>query len=250
MQLFAGLTTTSACDIAWNQQPNLLPPAGGWRGSTIGRDPLNMGGTLGDEQDPAAWEAKYGKPLHILRLFLGKGASLTDGQVAWTRKGGILFISVTNLWDVWGDVGLVDMDSHIDSLVGLFKLVAPAQMWITLRYEPALYAVETQSGGVTNTNGKYYGTPAEYRAMWHYVQDHFDAAGVTNAVWVMDYSTAAHDATYHPLMAALWPADVTHPVHWLVRAPRVEPQHAARTHAAPMHTLHLHICSNMHMHAM
>ena len=64
-------------------------------------------------------------------------------------------------------------------------------------------------------SSSYYGSPDEYKAYWNHVQDRFAASGVTNAVWVVDWS-ANGGATpeYHPLLAALWPGDDR--VDWLL----------------------------------
>ena len=38
---------------------------------------------------------------------------------------------------------------------------------------------------------------------WRYVHDYFAAAGVTNAVWAMDFSASAAWEEWHPLFAAM-----------------------------------------------
>ena len=49
------------CELPWNQREKLEPPEGtGWRGSTLGTDKLELGGTFSDMQDPEEYEAKYG----------------------------------------------------------------------------------------------------------------------------------------------------------------------------------------------
>ena len=50
--------------------------------------------------------------------------------------------------------------------------------------------------------------------MWESFQSGFKAEGVDNVVWVMDYSTHAAHLDYHPLLAALWPANVK--IDWLL----------------------------------
>ena len=49
------------CEVPWNQRERLEPPPGtGWRGSTLGTDKLELGGTFSDLQDPEEYEWKYG----------------------------------------------------------------------------------------------------------------------------------------------------------------------------------------------
>ena len=128
--------------------PPLEPPPGtGWRGSTLGTDKLELGGTFSDEQDPEEYARKYGYPLHILRVFKGRGnAQLNDAQLDWVKnKGGIIFYSVYKTYNDWANVGDPAYDWAIDAYVAQFKAVAPAKMWICLRFEPGLY---TNAAGV------------------------------------------------------------------------------------------------------
>ena len=48
-----------------------------------------------------------------------------------------------------------------------------------------------EAGAVSDSNGKFWGTPAEYRGMWRRTRQLFDAANVSNVVWAMDYSVQA-----------------------------------------------------------
>ena len=206
------------CDQLPNQREGLLPVGGGWRGSTYGwhystPDPETYRAPL------YGYNAKYGSDLQVLRLFKGPGnAGLTDDELAWVRHGGIIFYSIYGS-DKYSDLLNGDKDWAVDGYINTFKSIAPAKMFITLRYEPELYAVNEsatgEAGTVENTNDKYYGTPAEYRAWWSRVWNQFRDAGVTNAVWAIDYSTRAGvEPEYHPLLAALWPEEGQ--VDWLL----------------------------------
>ena len=204
------------CELPWNQRERLEPPEGtGWRGSTLGTDKLELGGTFSDEQDPEEYEWEYGYPLHIYRGFYGRGnAHISDSQKAWIKdKGGILFYSVYKTYNDWANVGDPQYDWVIDSYIDVFNEVYPAKMWICLRYEPGLY---TSSDDYNTTSDKYKGTVDDYKKMWHYIMDRFKAKGVTNAVWAMDFSTEANFEYMQPHMAALWPGDADHTIDWLL----------------------------------
>ena len=60
--------------------------------------------------------------------------------------------------------------------------IAPAKMFICMRYEPELYAVNGtgtgEAGTIDRTNAKFWGSPAHYRGMWARTRALFDAAGV------------------------------------------------------------------------
>ena len=200
------------CDLLPNQQPNLIPPAGGWRGSTAGWGGEDASLNL----DPNYYAEKYGSPLHIMRIFQGANyASITDLEKSWAANGGILWYGVAE--SDWAGMASGELDSSIQKYINAALSVAPAKLFMCFRFEPELYAVNVtgtgEAGTVSNTNDKYYGTPAEYRGMWARTRQLFDAAGVMNVVWAMDYSVQATDPVYHPLLAALWPGDDM--VDWL-----------------------------------
>ena len=194
----------------------LVPPEGsGWRGSTGG-----WGQTGSSAEDPDSFAAKYGEPLHVKRGFYGVGnQALTAEERDWIARGGILYFSVYE--KRYTEVVAGKYDWAIDSWIKkVFLDLAPANIFITLRFEPDLYACEPNDDGSRGTctgergdvrshvAGKYYGTPAEYRAYWRYIWQRFRDAGVTNAIWAMDYSVeGATVDTFWPLCAALWPGD-------------------------------------------
>lgn len=124
---------STPCSLPWNLRERLEPPEGtGWRGSTLGVDKLELGGTFSDMQDPEEYEWKYGVPLHIFRVFKGRGnAKLNDLQVTWAKThGGIIFYSVYKTYDDWADVGNPKYDWVIDQYIEQFNKVYPAKMWI------------------------------------------------------------------------------------------------------------------------
>ena len=179
-----------------------------------------LGYSTSADSDPKTFEIKYGKPLHVYRIFKGRGnAGFPDEEAfaSWIKAGGIVFYSIYE--NVYSDIVSGNIDWAIEAWANKFKEVAPAKMFICMRYEPDLYAVETTSSGqfgnVSNINEKFYFTPAEYRALWRYVWNFFQAQGVTNAVWAMDFSVEGSTVDkYLPLVAALWPGDQY--VDWLM----------------------------------
>ena len=68
-----------------NQLSGLVPPAGGWRGSTLGPESLVGGG-------PVAYERVYGHRLHLWRSFKAPdSAAITANEAAFVHAGGILW---------------------------------------------------------------------------------------------------------------------------------------------------------------
>lgn len=227
LQAESDRTKARCSDTPNNQREFLVPPDGtAWRGSTQGwakeGQMLSLGYDDNADDDPSTFEAKYGKPLHVYRVFRGKGnAKLGDDEarvLPWVKAGGIVFYSIYS--HEYADFVSGKLDWAIQAWAKRFKMVAPAKMFISVRYEPELYAIEDQGTGTFGTvkkmkQKKFYFTPAQYRELWQYVWHKFEDAGVTNAVWAIDYSVdGATQKPMLPLAAALWPGDKY--VDWLL----------------------------------
>mmetsp|Transcript_3200 Transcript_3200/g.7679 ORF Transcript_3200/g.7679 Transcript_3200/m.7679 type:complete len:321 (+) Transcript_3200:72-1034(+) len=183
----------TAAALPWNQNEKLEPPNGGWRGAVVDRSRF-------DSVDD--WQSTYGFPLHIKRVFKGNNwQHLTDDELAFAQSGGILFYTIPiSHPQTFADYIGTEGEWRIQQFADVIKPLAPAKVLVTIRYEPELWVDESKPD-------KYLGTPAEYRQLWQSLQDGFASAGVTNAVWAMDYSSEAAKTDKHPLLAALWPGD-------------------------------------------
>ena len=114
--------------------PHILPTAG-WGGT---EDSLN--------DDPYQFSIKYGEPLHILRVFQGANyASLTDLEKSWVADGGIIWYGVTE--SDWAGMANGEKDDDIQKYINAALSIAPAKMFLCMRYEPELYAVNTTATG-------------------------------------------------------------------------------------------------------
>ena len=136
------------------------------------------------------------------------------------RKGGIIFYSIYDKDMI--AVGNGQKNWALDYYVDAFKSVAPAKMFVCMTFE-AEFLMHNNPSGRTS-----YASPAEYRQCalhapqplawdgltsrvpvpmcgtdWQYTRNYFEANGVTNAIWAMDFSTQAAWAEWHPLYAAM-----------------------------------------------
>lgn len=87
----------------------------------------------------------------------------------------------------WKDAGGGDakIDEHIDAAADNIAKIAPKKLFLTIHHEPEN---DVSSDADCDTkDGAEAGSAEEYRAMWHNVRERFDAKGIDNVVWVMDY---------------------------------------------------------------
>jgi chitodextrinase len=106
------------------------------------------------------------------------------------------------------------VNANIDLMANSVKSVAPKKVFLTVFHEPENDVTAGTGGtGCSPSNGSY-GSPADYRAMWQNVRNRFDALGVSNVVWSMNYMGYVSYDCYVP---QLWPGN--HLVDWVTWDP-------------------------------
>ncbi|HEU5109155.1 MAG TPA: glycosyl hydrolase [Micromonosporaceae bacterium] len=148
-------------------------------------------GVSGDAAEIRAHEQRIGRPLDIVHLYTPPGQmQLTSDSVALaTRPDTILSVTwqpATRWADANGANAAVNAD--IDRMADSINALGDTRIMLTVHHEPE---DDLSGGGVGCGSNKQYvgraGTPAEYRTLWRTVRQRFDAKGVDNVVWVMNY---------------------------------------------------------------
>ena len=107
------------------------------------------------------------------------------------------------------------VNSYIDQMADQLKSLAPARIMLNLNHEPEndISAGGAPSCGTKSLRGGS-GSAADYVAMWHNVRARFDARGVSNVVWVMNYMGWTN---WYCMTRDLWPGNAY--VDWLMWDP-------------------------------
>jgi chitodextrinase len=148
-------------------------------------------GISGTGAQMLAHEQRIGRNLDIVHLYTPPGQmQLTEESVMFaTRPNTIL--SVT--WQPatrWADASgsNATANANIDRMADSVNALGSTKIMLTVHHEPE---DDVSGGGLGCSASKSYvgrtGTPAEYRAMWRTVRERFDAKGVDNVVWVMNF---------------------------------------------------------------
>ena len=160
-------------------------------------------------------EARIGRTVDVVHLYHVPGTRPLDEIDSYFATRPNTILSVT--WkpaELWADAGgssevvNAQIDAAADDLIAL----GTTKVMLTLHHEPE-NDVTGGASGCTYYSGDY-GTPAEYRAMWRNVRDRFDAKGVTNVVWVMNYMGFVE---WDCMVDDLWPGNDL--VDWVVWDP-------------------------------
>jgi glycosyl hydrolase family 26 len=134
-------------------------------------------------------EQRIGRQVDLAHSFAGVGQlplATKDQQALATRADTYLFQN----WkptDRWAKAGGDDdaVNADIDAAADNIRAIAPKKIFLTVHHE-AENDVTSDPDCAANGDATA-GTAAEYVAMWHNVRARFDAKGVDNVVWVVDY---------------------------------------------------------------
>jgi hypothetical protein len=133
-------------------------------------------------------EQRIGRQLDIVHTYhpVGKN-SLNDTDKFFAARTNTYLFANWKPADKWKDATGANSatTAGIDQMAASVKSVGPAKIFMTLHHEPE-NDVSGGASGCSSYKGAA-GTPADYRNMWRYVRDRFNAKGVNNVVWVMDY---------------------------------------------------------------
>lgn len=135
------------------------------------------------------YETRTGRPMDIAHTYHGvSDSSLNAGDLYFAQRDDTYLFTNWKVADVWADADGSDdaVNARIDAMAASIKSLGDKKIFLTLSHEP-----ENDLTGDPNCPSLNYvgsaGTPADYRAMWANVEKRFDAAGVTNVVWAMDF---------------------------------------------------------------
>jgi len=205
-------TTPSAEPSPSPEQPadcvvgrDLVNPCRPWFGATANGYPEAREHDKLDQMRD--FERRVGRRMDVARTYHVVGdnqLSETDRYYAG-RPGTLLLTS----WQPTGDWSRADgsdpeINAAIDEMARSVKSLGDTRIMFSVFHEPEndLSTAPMCPPG-TPVQGQA-GTAEEYRTMWRTVRDRFDAAGVNNVVWVMNYM-GYH--AYNCMIDAVYPGD-------------------------------------------
>ncbi|HEX3081737.1 MAG TPA: Ig-like domain-containing protein [Candidatus Saccharimonadia bacterium] len=135
-------------------------------------------------------EQEIGRQLDVVHQYHPVGSvHLSSDETFFANRAGTMLFLNWKPAGVWSDAagGNSSVNGQIDTMAASIKAVAPHKLFLTVFHEPENDVSSGGQGCGSITYKGSSGTPADYKAMWQNVRNRFDAAGVTNVVWVMDY---------------------------------------------------------------
>ena len=135
-------------------------------------------------------EARIGRQLDIVHEYLGVNAVLTNDVVTLAKRPGTMALVNWRVADRWAnaDGRSATVNNSIDAMANSIKALGSTKIFLTVFHEPEN---DISPGGDSDCPTLAFagssGSTSQYVDMWHNVRARFNALGVTNVVWVMNY---------------------------------------------------------------
>jgi hypothetical protein len=162
-------------------------------------------------------EARIGRQLDVVHEYYGTGAVLTSDVITLAQRPGTIALVNWKPATRWAnaDGRSASVNAQIDAMADSINALGTTKIMLAIFHEPEN---DVSPGGdpscPSTPFGGSAGTVADYRAMWHNVRARFDARGVDNVVWVMNYMGWK---VWHCAVPGLWPGNDY--VDWLTWDP-------------------------------
>lgn len=200
-----------ACGAVSNK---LVPSCGAWLGAWSNDHGTSSGLRVQTDEH----EARIGRQVNVVRWYHGAtSTSLTSDEKYYINRANTYLLMNWKPAQPWANGGGSDatVNGRIDAMADSIKSVAPKKVMLNLYHEPE----NDVKSGAPNcpTNFSYagsQGTPAEYVAMWKNTRARFDARGVNNVVWMINYMSFSK---YDCMVKDLWPGN--NYVDWVLYDP-------------------------------
>jgi hypothetical protein len=159
-----------------------------------------FGGTANHYPEAVKWdkldqllgfERRTGRRLDVAHNYHDAGDNeLSEADLHFAQRKATLALTSwkpTNDWSK-GDGSDPAVDAGIDEMARSIRSLGDRRIFLTVFHEPENDLTSAPRGCAEDVpvTGKA-GTAGEYRAMWRNVRERFDALGVDNVVWVMNY---------------------------------------------------------------
>jgi len=178
---------------------------------------LNNPNVLNNPSEPTT----INKKLDFIHIYKGRGYVLDATTLTYVNRPNT-YLQLNwkpNDGAVWNTADGRDsgVNADIDKTAQSIKSVAPKKVMLSVFHEPEDNVTPGSAGSCTNTSaGGSNGSPADYVNMWQNVRNRFDALGVNNVVWNVNYMGWDY---YNCLIPLLYPGNGL--VDWVTYDPYV-----------------------------
>jgi len=181
----------------------LVPSCGVWLGGFANSHP----GVTTFKDRILDHETRIGRQVSFVHTYhQPTDTGLSSDDIYFVNRANTYLLANWKPVTLWADADGSNstVNARIDSFANSIKSVAPKKIMLVIYHEPE----NDVSGGASGCGSITYvgsaGTPADYVAMWANVRARFDALGVNNVVWAMNYMS---NSSWSCLKDDLWPGN-------------------------------------------
>jgi hypothetical protein len=179
-----------------------------WLGAAVN----NYTSATADQTQFDAAESRQGRPYDIIHTYHPVGSnSLSATDIHYAQRANTMLFTNWKPGSNWSQVASGQNDAAINSMANSIKSLGSTKIFLTIWHEPEN---DVSPNGDPNCNITYKGsagTVSDYVNMWHHVRTVFNADGVSNVVWAIDYMNYP---PWNCLVPDLYPGDSY--VDWIV----------------------------------
>ncbi len=153
------------------------------------------------------FENRVGRQVDIAHSYHAPGSvPLSSDEKYYVNRPNTILLTNWKPSQRWSDSdgSNSSVNALIDKAADNIKAAAPKKIMLIIWHEAEL-AVSSGTSCSQYASGASSGSPAEYRAMWANVRKRFDAKGVNNVVWVMNY--LGYSPKWGCMEKDLWPGN-------------------------------------------
>lgn len=205
--------TSNSCEVTSNLMNSCHP----WFGAAVGGDPKAPGGAKSSKTTQFDYlESLIGRHMDLYHDYHSPGTNpLNTDEIHFANRANTYDYVNWKPASTWAAAGGSNaaVNASIKQAADNIKAIAPRKIFLTVWHEPEndISGFDNDSEQSVCHNSPSFkalkgtaGTPAQYRAMWQNVHNIFNAQGVTNVVWVMNYMGYKN---WDCLIQPMWPGN-------------------------------------------
>ena len=200
------------CTVSAKLVNSCRPWLGAWANTYAG----HTGGLVNQISDH---ENRLGRQVDWVHAYaeVGTNALSADMKTYATRANTTLLLAYKpgSPWSTAGG-GNATVNAGIDSMANSIKSIAPKKIVLSVWHEPENDVTPSTTSCTGVGTASQQGSPADYVQMWRNVYNRFNAAGVTNVIWGVNYMVYNGGTC---IIKPLWPGNDI--VDWVFADPYV-----------------------------
>lgn len=201
------------CTVSDKLVNSCRPWLGAWSNTYPGHTDTGLQDMITDHEN------RIGRQIDMPHMYLDQGQTLTTPAKYYINRPNTYPLINWKPANPWRDGagGNATVNAQIDAMADSIKSMAPKKISLIIYHEPENDIDHSSTTCPLPVAVSNMGSAADYKDMWHNVRARFDARGVTNVVWGINYMMYPGGTC---IIKELWPGNSY--VDWVWSDPYIE----------------------------